>query len=226
MINRRDMIVGGCALAAGAGALVLQPRQNLDLMKGRTLAGILPSQFGPWVVDPSIAALVPPTEGSLADRLYDEMHSVAYRRVDNYGPSVMLLGTRGRDQSDALQLHRPEACYPAVGFAIEGRSLINQAVGPGASIPAVALTARLGGRIEDIIYWTRIGYDFPRSAGEQRRMGWQTALNGLVPDGILMRFSAIRWEPEQNQFARVAACIGAMASGVRTADRQALFGRA
>lgn len=225
MINRRDMIVGGCALVAGGGALALQPRQKLDLMGGRTLGGILPSRFGPWTIDPAIAALVPPTEGSLADRLYDEIHSVAYRRVDDDGPSVMLLGTRGRDQSDALQLHRPEACYPAVGFAIEGRSLINQPVGAGASIPAVALTARLGDRIEDIIYWTRIGNDFPRGAAEQRSMAWRTSLNGLVPDGVLMRFSAIRWEARQNQFARVAACIEAMAAGVQAGDRAALFGR-
>ena len=223
MISRRDLIVGAGALAASAGAFALQPRQRLDLMQDRTLATILPDQFGSWAVDPSIAALVPPSEGSLADRLYDEILSKAYRRVDDDGASVMLLGTRGQDQSDALQLHRPEACYPAVGFAIIARSPIDLRIGQRGSIPAVALTAQLGDRIEDIVYWTRIGHDFPRSAAEQRSMAWQNSLAGLVPDGILMRFSAIRRDPGEDQFDRVVACIEAMARAVRPGDRTALF---
>lgn len=224
MMNRRDLIIGLGALGACGGAVAMTPRQRLDLMQDRTLEDILPQGFAGWAIDPSIVALLPPSEGSLADRLYDEILSRAYRELEPTGPSVMMLGTRGADQSDALQLHRPETCYPAFGFAIVDRKPLNLAVGSGAAIPAVALTAKLGERIEDIIYWTRIGNDFPRSAGEQRRMTWRAALNGVTGDGILMRYSAVRNDPAQPQFNRVSNCIQAMAQSIRLGHRAALFG--
>jgi EpsI family protein len=62
------------------------------------------------------------------------------------------------------------------------------------TIPARNLTAMAPGRTEQILYWTRIGRDFPVSGMEQR---WsvlrQTISNGL-PDGVLARFSTIEAE--------------------------------
>jgi len=44
---------------------------------------------------------------------------------------VMLFASHGSKQSDALQLHRPEACYPSIGFTMKGRELVDLPVGNG-----------------------------------------------------------------------------------------------
>lgn len=225
MINRRDAIIGMGCLAGAGGALALEPRRRIDLMGGRTLDGIIPNRLGGWTLDPGIGSMLPPTEGSLADRLYDEILSRGYRfTADQNVPPVMLLGTRGSDQSDALQLHRPETCYPAVGFAIVSRAFTTLTLGT-TRVPAVALTAQLGPRVEDIIYWTRIGEDFPQSSEEQRRVRLSAAFRGSVGDGILMRLSSIRSIGGPPVFGAVTACAQAMLSAMKSADRMALIGR-
>jgi EpsI family protein len=193
-------------------------------MGDRTLEGIIPERFASWRIAPGVGAVLPPSEGSLADLLYDEILARGYFQepVRDISP-VMMLATRGSVQSDALQLHRPEACYPAVGFTIIGRRLETLTLGPGMSAPAVFLTAQFDERIEDIIYWTRIGQDFPQTAAEQRSDRLKLALRGAVGDGILMRFSAVRRASEPELFPMIAGCVAAMAQGTRPGDRPALF---
>ena len=128
---------------------------------------------------------------SLSDRLYPV--TLTRRYVDGAtGNAVMLLIAYGGAQSDLLQLHRPESCYPAVGLEINRRVNHDIALPAGASIPAVALTAGAGGRIEDILYWTRLGEYLPRSPADQRRDRLKTAMAGLVSDGVLVRASTLR----------------------------------
>lgn len=226
MIDRRDLMIGlACVGGAGAAAW-LQPRRRIDLLGGRTLENILPDGFAPWAIAPGIGALIPPSEGSLSDRLYDEIIAKGYQRTDRPDTvPVMLLATHGKTQSDALQLHRPEACYPAVGFAITDRRLERLALAPGLAVPVVHLTARLGERIEDIVYWARIGDDLPQTAAEQRRDKLRAAMAGYVPDGVLMRFSAVRADIAQPTFPVVIDCIRSMVAALPVAYRPALFGR-
>lgn len=225
MIDRRDLMIGLACLGGAGAAAWLQPRRRMDLLGGRTLASILPDAFAPWTIAPGVGTLVPQTEGSLADRLYDEIIAKGYRRADSDAAPVMLLATHGKTQSDALQLHRPEACYPAVGFTITERVLDTLDVLAGFSIPVVRLTARLGERVEDIVYWARVGDDLPQTAAEQRSDKLRAAMAGVVPDGILMRYSAVRRDPAAPAFDDVTGCIRAMVAAVRPADRPALFGR-
>ena len=226
MIDRRDLIIGLACLGGAGAASWLQPRRRVDLLGNRTLESIVPDRFGAWAIAPGIGALVPPSEGSLSDQLYDEIIAKGYERANGGAePPVMLLATHGKTQSDALQLHRPEACYPAVGFTITGRRLDRLPLLPWLAVPVVLLTARLGERVEDIIYWARIGDDLPQTAAEQRRDKLRAAMAGYTPDGVLMRFSAVRRDVGKPVFAVVGDCIQSMVAALPTADWPALFGR-
>ncbi len=226
MIDRRDLLMGIGGLTAIAGAELLRPRRRLDLVGRETLASILPTRFDGWADDLTMAVLQPPTEGSLAARLYSEILSRGYLyHGEEMVPPVMMLATHGAQQSDALSLHRPETCYPAVGFAVGERRFFDLPVAPGVSVPAVELTAQLGERVEDILYWTRIGEDFPQTNGEQRRDRLTAALHGTIGDGVLLRFSSIR-QSEDNAFASLERFCAAMIRATPADKRDAIIGTA
>lgn len=224
MIDRRDLLFGaGCAAALG-GAELLRPRQTINLVGNKTLKEIIPEQIGDWTLDPSSEPILPPSEGSLTDRLYDELLARAYVERSNRAlPPVMMLCTHGSVQSDALQLHRPETCYPALGFGITDRALVEANLLPGLKVPAVRLTARSGPRVEDILYWTRIGFDFPQTASEQRRDRLIAAARGFVGDGILLRLSAVRTS-DRPQHDYILSFARALAASIAVGGRRALFG--
>ena len=192
MPDRREMLLGGLAAGAFGMAEFLRPRRIERLFTGMKLEDALPKRFGPWSEHPGGAVIAPVTPDSLADRLYSATVSRVYFRAD--GPPVMLLVAYGGEQSDLLQLHRPEACYPAVGMEITQHRGGDVPLGPGRTVPAVFLSAAGLNRVEDIVYWTRLGEAMPRSAGEQRSARLKAAMQGSIGDGILVRASTIRFE--------------------------------
>lgn len=216
-MKRRDLLLGAGCLAAFAGAEALRPRRLVSLMAGRTLSAILPTHFAGWTAEGGGDFVRPKVPGSLADTLYGETVTRSYRHVDG-GEPVLLLAAHGDSQSDVLQLHRPEACYQAVGFSIVARAVRPVALARSAKLPAVELTARAGGRVEDILYWTRLGEYLPVSASEQRSDRLRTAFAGIVADGVLVRASTVRpgaeadW-PRLRRFA--ADLVGAVAPAAR-----------
>ncbi|MDZ3833679.1 MAG: EpsI family protein [Sphingopyxis sp.] len=217
------MLIAFACAGSFATAEWLRPREHrLLLSPGKTLASIIPETFGSWHQDPNGSIVLPPTEGTLAGRLYDEMLVRSYADGSGQSP-IMMLATYGKEQSDGLQLHRPESCYPAVGFAIVGRTLGALQLGRDVSLPVVRLTARLGERVEDIVYWTRLGDALPRTAGEQRRVRLETAIAGYIGDGVLVRASAVRTNGRP-EFTRIDALLTAMLSAVSSGSRQALIG--
>ena len=189
-ITRRSVLFGGLCVASFATAEMARPRTPLRFPPETTLGDAVPAEFGDWrsQYDPNL--IVPPTEDSLTDRLYDDLLMRRYR-YEVSGEEVFLLAAYGASQTDELQLHRPESCYPAVGLPITSRSPFRLRLA-ARDIPAVALASSMPGRIEDIIYWSRIGGQFPRTASEQRSAKLDLALKGLIPDGILVRVSTIR----------------------------------
>lgn len=194
-IGRRDFLFGAACVGALGGAEALRPRTQLRLMDAAPLTEIVPGRIGSWSLSEGGDIVQPKVPGSLSDRLYSD--TLTRRYLDGAsGNEVMLLIAYGGAQSDLLQLHRPESCYPAVGLEIQRRVNHDIALPGGASIPAVALTAGAGGRIEDILYWTRLGEYLPRSAGDQRRDRLKTAMAGLVSDGVLVRASTLRFGPD------------------------------
>lgn len=188
-MNRRDLLIGAGCLLAAASAEAMRPRDRVSLLGGRKLASIIPTGFGPWRERQSEGLITPQSENSLAARLYTQTVGRFYERPD--GALVMMLIAYGDTQSDSLQLHRPEVCYPAFGFAIETNRDAAYPIAPGVEIPGRNLTATSPGRNEHISYWTRIGEYLPTTNGEQRTAKLRQAVAGIIPDGVLVRISSV-----------------------------------
>jgi EpsI family protein len=189
------MVLGGLGLAALGTAEALRPRRKLKLLTSGTIAEAIPERFGSWGA--YAAELVGPEQaGRLAKTLYSEIVQRTYVD-DETGAAVMLLVAYGDTQSDLLQLHRPESCYPAVGFNVTMSQPADVPIGNGATLPARHVVAMMDERTENIVYWTRMGEALPRSGGEQRDARLVNAMKGFVADGVLVRCSSVGDSAEQ-----------------------------
>jgi len=220
--NRRDLLMGGLLFSAFSASEWLRPRETLNLLGDKDLESLLPRAFGSWSsqYDPSL--VVPEREGSLADTLYSTLVTRRYVNAES-GEELYLLTAYGANQTDALQLHRPEACYPAVGLPIQQREETVLALPSDRKIPTVELQAAGGGRVEDIVYWTRMGNEFPQSAGNQRSVKLGLAMQGLIPDGILVRASIIR-RSDQPGFDTIKLFLGGLIAATNAEDGAACIG--
>lgn len=223
MIDRRDLIIGAASIVALGGAEALRPRTEIALLGDAKLSDVLPMRFGAWSAEEGGDIVVPKVPGSLADTLYNDQ---VVRRYMNgvTGMGIMFLAAYGRAQTDVLQLHRPESCYPAIGFAITQRQFEDVTIAPGVAVPAVALTAAAGDRTEDIVYWTRLGEYLPRTASDQRRDRLLTAMRGYVGDGILVRASALRRPGAQPLYGAINEFLADLVKAAPSKRRQALVG--
>jgi EpsI family protein len=220
VIRRRDFVIGGACLAAAASAEAIRPRTRMSLLGNRKLDSIVPSQFGPWRERPAQGLVTPQSENSLAARLYTESLGRFYERGD--GAIVMMLIAYGDTQSDSLQLHRPEVCYPAFGFSLSENRVAQYAIAPGVALPGRNLTATSPNRDEHISYWTRIGEFLPTSNGEQRAAKLRQAIAGLIPDGVLVRLSSVETDPALS-FALNASFAADLINAMRPDARPALI---
>ena len=187
MINRRELIIGGACLATAATAEAMRPNKRVALLGDQQLENGIPKSFGQWKARESDGVIAPQSEDSLAAKLYNQTVARVYEGPD--GGLLMLLVAYGNTQSDTLQLHRPEVCYPAFGFEVTASRPTALPMANGVVVPGRNLIARAPGREERISYWTRIGEFMPIDNDEQRRMRFRTALAGIIPDGVLVRIS-------------------------------------
>lgn len=221
MIARRDLIIGAACFGAAGSAYALRPRKQLVLLKGGKLADALPLTVGNWSAENS-DGLVQPKEGDLAATLYSEMVSRIYHQAST-GAAVMMLVAYGDTQSDLLQLHRPESCYPAVGFSLAKVAASQIPLPGGRELPVRVVVAQAPGRQENILYWTRMGEYLPGTAGEQRKVRLQTAMQGYIPDGALLRFSTVG-DDADSAFKLIGGFIQELLSAVPANRRPALLG--
>jgi EpsI family protein len=129
----------------------------------------------------------------------------------------------GDSQTDQLQLHRPEVCYPAVGYTIVSSAEAGIPLPGGVTLPVRRLVANSPDRREHIVYWTRLGEFFPVSDSQQRRDQLKTALGGYIADGLLARFS-VAGSDAPSAFSVLQAFIPAMILATPAGDRPALIG--
>jgi EpsI family protein len=224
MIDRRNLLLGaGCLVAAGA-AYQLKPHHAMKLLKGEKLAKIVPLAFGDWAAADSEAdgVLRPETAGTLAAQLYSEIIARRYMNAKT-GDQIMMLIAYGDTQSDLLQLHRPEVCYPAVGFNVISASTTAVQVAPQAVLPARRVVARKADYQENIVYWTRLGEFLPTTSSEQRKARLLTGMQGYIPDGGLFRFSMIGDNPEAS-FKTLETFLPELIMAVAPARRVGLLG--
>jgi EpsI family protein len=223
MNSRRDFLMGAACLGGAGVSYALVPRRHLTLLPpDRRLEQIIPRSFGDWVSQDVTDLVAPKVEGSLVSRLYGETVGRVYSRSRS-GSEVMMLLAYGNTQSDDLQLHRPEICYPAFGFAISKSTRTEIGLSGGISIPSRSLVADAPGRRETIVYWSRLGEFLPRDRKEQQVARLRTAIHGDIADGILARFSVVGPDPSV-AITLMRDLIPALLHAVPTGQRAVLLG--
>ncbi len=191
------------------------------LLRNTTIENTIPNRFGDWEANAVDDLVGPAQAGRLARSLYSEMVARVYSDTKT-GAGVMMLAAYGDTQSDLLQLHRPESCYPAVGFTLKMAESIELPIRNGAVLPARRVVATTEQRMESIVYWTRMGETLPRTSGEQRMARLNNAVQGYVPDGILLRCSALG--DEEQAFKTVDRFVVSMLEAVPQSKLPALIG--
>ena len=220
-MRRRDLIIAGLAVAAAATAEGLRPRHKLILLQGGKINEMVPTTFGAWTAEASPGLVSPGQAGKLAKTLYSEIVERTYHD-EKTGAAVMVLAAYGDTQSDLLQLHRPETCYPAVGFAIVSSVPKLLPIPNHGGLPVREVVASADDHLENIIYWTRIGEFLPQSDKEQRSVRLDNAMHGYVADGILFRCSVVG--DTQVSFQVLEEFVPALLAATRPIGLPALIG--
>lgn len=193
--RRQALAVGIASVAALGCAHWWRPKMRLaDTLPKFELETAFPKKFGGWAVDEQMPVqLVSPDQKAVLDQIYSQTLSRTYVNAD--GQRIMLSVAYGGDQSDATRAHRPEVCYPAQGFQINGDSIGHIQLADR-SVHVRQLVAVQGGRIEPITYWVMVGNRVAASGTEQKLQQLEYSIKGLIPDGMLVRISNISSETE------------------------------
>jgi EpsI family protein len=190
-LTHRNVTLLLAMLLAAYLALVLRPTHRIaDDGPKIDLETMIPKQFEDWQEDKSITPVqVSPDVKQQLDKLYSQILSRTY--VNSSGQRVMLSMSYGGNQgSDEMQVHRPEYCYVAQGFALKKISDEFLAVPPG-KIAVRRLEATKGTRVEPITYWITIA-DKATLPGISRKIAQlRYGLTGNIPDGMLVRVSSL-----------------------------------
>jgi EpsI family protein len=186
--SRRELLVGGALVSAAllAGGIRTNSSRS-EAPTGKLLEQLVPEQIGSWRTSPFSGVLIPTGE-TAEERSYDDVLTRYYQSATD--PGVMLLVAYSGVQAGETALHRPEVCYPAAGFRLRRWPDMPLAA-PHQGINAASMTAVAPGRVEQILYWSRIGDLFPTTSFEQRWAVLKQSLRGTIPDGVLVRISTI-----------------------------------
>ena len=225
MPERRAILAGAAMFVVAAVAPFVEARRILAReLPPLRLEQDVPNEFGAWRVDSSIIAVLPsPDVQRQLDEVYSQQLSRTY--VNSAGDRVMLVMAYGEDQVGKTTVaHLPDACYPAQGFTIEPRPPRPVPMGGRAPLSVSRLVATKPFRIEPITYWTVVG-DRTFSSDYERRVARLTsALDGVIPDGMLVRISSIDAN-EKRAFAAQDEFAAALREALTASVRPRVFGR-
>jgi EpsI family protein len=211
--TRRMVFAGGALAVAGAAGFALTPRRRAALLGAAKLSDVLPRQVGPWAVAQGAGAILPDSEP--AD-FYDQ---VATRDFAAAGlPPIMLLVAYGAAQRGLIRVHRPEICYESAGFVLENPRDYPVALDAGHAVPARTFVADRQDRREQVLFWIRVGQSLSLQTREQKLAMLERGLQGVIPDGVLVRVSTLWPDTAQGLKALTAfaqALVGAAPPRVR-----------
>ena len=183
-MNRRfaiSLILGAAMAGTSALTVALTPKARAPQAQDQfSLEQMIPSRFVPLTPDPE--------QQGMLEKIYDQTLSRTY--INPQGQRVMLSIAYGGEQSKSLQIHLPEVCYVAQGFAMmkEGEGVLPTRFG---EVPVKRLVARLQERNEPITYWITIGNQATRAGVQQKLRRLAYGLSGEIPDGMLVRVSTL-----------------------------------
>lgn len=187
-LDRRKVLLGLGMIAASGIAQARLPEPNRPRVDADEFDAMFPDSIGGWRYATQSGLVLPPSD-ALSDRLYDNLVTRVYH--DSAGRTLMLLVAYNNRQDGVLQIHRPEICYPAGGYELTPTRHVDVPLGSGAILPCQGFAAKSRQRNEVVVYWTRVGDEFPRSWAEQRLAVAKANLKGIIPDGVLVRISTL-----------------------------------
>ena len=217
LLDRRRALLGGAFLLTAGVAAARVPGNHIDLLGKRKLDALIPARVGPWSFY-SKSGLVTPPPDQLSDLLYSQLLTRVYLAPEQL--PIMLLMAQSSGQTGVLQVHRPEYCYPAGGFTLTDKAVRSVAL-PGGPLDATVMTATADNRVEQLMYWTRVGRDMPLSWAQQRWSVARANLRGDVPDAMLVRISTLTHDRDAG-LATLAAFTRALFAAVPADVRRVL----
>lgn len=219
--TRRELLVGGVLACTAVAAGTLRYRADTGSTRSQgQLDRLVPGRLGAWEQAPFANLLIPVGEGA-EERSYDDLVTRFYQHPD--GTGIMLLIAYSASQAGETALHRPEVCYPAAGFDLS-RAPDTRVAFPPLQIPAATMTAMAPGRVEQLLYWSRVGHTFPTTSLEQRIAVLRQSLSGRLPDGALVRMSMIS-DDRATALARLKGFAGALLTAGGIDLQRLLIGR-
>lgn len=218
-----SLVLAALMLASAGTAKLITPTHYLASSRPAVaFAATIPSRFGDWTEEVTRqSGIVNPSVEAALKEIYSEILSRSY--VNSAGYRIMLSLAYGGNQSDGLQLHYPEVCYPAQGFQVTANRNGVLATARGA-IPVKRLETNLSGqRFEPITYWSTIG-DVVVLGGINKKIAeMRYRLNGQIPDGLLFRVSSIDTDTPRS-FEMQGEFVRALAAALPVADQRRLMG--
>lgn len=220
-IARRTLLCAGAlvTLAAARGAVSL--RAERPRLSDAELEKAIPSVVGAYNATRG-TDLIMPSRDELSAKIYDAVLGRLYETAA--GEGVMLAIAYGHKQDYGLMLHRPEWCYPQQGFEISPTEAVPLSLGER-TIPARFLSASRDDRHEQILYWTRIGDEYPQTPRDTRNAVLRETLAAMAPDGVLFRLS-VRGKDAKAALPRLVAFQQQFAAALSKPGAQILFGSA
>jgi EpsI family protein len=195
LLDRRKVLLGIGMTALAGFAQARQPSPDKPALEEGELEDLMPNQIGQWKFRSESGLILPPSD-ALSDRLYDNLVTRIYENPN--GQMAMFLMAYNNTQDGVLQIHRPETCYPAGGFVLsqtQGREI---ALTQSTKLPVQAFSADSRDRDEVVLYWTRVGNEFPGKWSDQRLSVARANLRGVIPDGMLARVSTLGKDMDDN----------------------------
>lgn len=173
--------------------MTLRPTHKLASENAKVqLEQMIPKSFADWRLEDNVAQLVNPQTEAAINQIYAQTLSRIY--ANSKGERIMLSIAYGEDQSDSVGAHLPEGCYGGQGFTVSDITRTKlagsaNATAPRSEIPVTRLMAVKGNRIEPITYWLRIGHQVVYPDWKTKLVKMKYALQGSIPDGLLVRVS-------------------------------------
>lgn len=218
-VSRRHLLMGAGMLAVGGAAYARMPRRRFPNIDDKKFEALFPKAFGDWQTLP-VSELVMPPESDLTAKLYQHILTRTY--VNGKGEGVMFLAAYNSEQVNNVQVHRPEICYNASGFKIAETRAYELKLADGHIVPGRVVRAERTGRIENIVYWTRIGDEFPQTWLQQRISMTRANLKGFYADGLLLRASTIEADTERS-VTIISSFLRELAANSQPFTRQLIF---
>jgi len=182
----RSWLLGSVILATFLICLAFTSSVKSRSLTSEKFSDMIPDHVGDYSYDRRMDVYFPEISDDSV-KVYQKYLARTYTSPGK--DAVTLLLAYGPVQNYSLQVHRPESCYPAAGFALSDRHVLPLTGDKMKGHEGISLIVSRLDRRDRILYWVRVGDAFPTSLWGQRLSTFKDNLRRIEPDGVLLRLS-------------------------------------